>query len=454
MVWGESEDIYEAFQRLSPPAIVVTSSGNRFPVERLERIKSKASKKFGAIVVGSFSPEGWVSDFSSSGEEIHIIAPSDRWISFAGRNGKYKKFGGTSGATPLVTGSLAKFEWLSGYHPTPKEAKVLLEKTAFPTLHSHEELQVNGVGLLNAYKLGAVGLRLKKKCQSKGESCFKKEIFKEENYLFDIDKNLKKDLSQSFPSCAIGKKLNNSLEGTNCNQKRTVLIRLRKAIFLNPKKSQELLKSLSCIYKEGGFLQNTEALNKLAAALLPIEEVRDFVRALAKQKMTIPFGILRLVIGIGGIEKNFEFLNVRFIIATIGVRGMVLARSHLEKAIEMNDTSVQSMAVTTASYIDELGVPILKKAAIRTNNLEVHNRIVSGAVRMGEQGVPVLKKVMEISDSEEIQEEVIFGAMRMGIPGFFLLKKLSNSRKTSESLRRKIKFLTRKLSRRGIPEKN
>ena len=220
----------------------MTTSGNEFSKGVLESIKNKASKKFDAILVGSFSPKGFASDFSNSGEEVHIMAPSDRWISSAGNNGEYRRFSGTSGATPLVTGSLAGFEWLSGYHPTSKEAKVLLEKTAFPTLHSHEKPKINGVGLLNAYKLGEVGKRLKKKCENR-KSCFKKEILNEENYRFDLDKSLEKDLSKVFPSCSMGKGIIvASLKEPECQTKRKIFKRLRKTVLLNPKDSKELLK--------------------------------------------------------------------------------------------------------------------------------------------------------------------------------------------------------------------
>ena len=169
-------------------SIVVTVSGNHFP-RRLDDMQSKASKNFDVIVTGSFSPRGFVSDFSESGREVTVLAPSDDWITSADKDGRYRDFGGTSGAAPLVTGSLAAFEWLSGYHPTAAEAKILLERTALPTLHSFEKPRINGAGLLNAYKLGEVAKRLKKKCRGqKSASCFKKEILKEDNYDFSGEK--------------------------------------------------------------------------------------------------------------------------------------------------------------------------------------------------------------------------------------------------------------------------
>ena len=173
MGWVNSRGTYDVFRKLSPPSIIVKAAGNDSSYIGVENMQSRASRDFDAILVGSFSPKGFVSDFSNSGEEVHVMAPSDLWISSSGKTEEYSMFGGTSGAAPLVTGSLAGFEWLSDYHPTAEEAKILLEKTSIPTLHSHEKPQINGAGLVNAYKLGEVGKRLKKKCRNKSLFCFK-----------------------------------------------------------------------------------------------------------------------------------------------------------------------------------------------------------------------------------------------------------------------------------------
>ena len=189
MNWGENKDqvIYDAFYNLSPFTILVTGSGNYFP-EKLNRIKDKASMDFDAIIVGSFSPDGFSSDFSQESREVYILAPSDNYLITSDIDGTYKIFGGTSGATPLVMGSLAGFEWLSGYHPTAEEAKILLEKTAISTIHSHENPRRNGVGLLNSYKLGIVGKTLNQKCRGEGTLCFQQGIRDKEVYKFQPDK--------------------------------------------------------------------------------------------------------------------------------------------------------------------------------------------------------------------------------------------------------------------------
>ena len=95
---GESEDIYEVFQKLSSSTsntVIVSSSGNGFP-SKLDDTKSKASKDYNAVLVGSLSPRGFVSEFSQSGREVHILAPSDDWITSAGNSWDNKPFGGTS----------------------------------------------------------------------------------------------------------------------------------------------------------------------------------------------------------------------------------------------------------------------------------------------------------------------------------------------------------------------
>ena len=61
MGWVGSQTVYEALQSLSPPSVVVIAAGNDFPSE-LEKEQSQASKDFNAILVGSFSPEGFVSN--------------------------------------------------------------------------------------------------------------------------------------------------------------------------------------------------------------------------------------------------------------------------------------------------------------------------------------------------------------------------------------------------------
>ena len=253
--------IYDAFKSISPFSIIVTSSGNKSPEEFLE-FKAKASQDFNIIIVGSFSPFGVVSSFSQSHEEVHILAPADHYIVSSSEEGELATFGGTSGATPLVTGSLAAFEWLSQYHPNGKDAKILLEKTAIPTWHSLEKPQRNGVGLLNTYRLGRVALRLKEKC-NKSFVCFKKEIKNEENYQFSLDPHVFEDLAEVYPQCAFGEVPKNRNSISTCSDKKRVFNELRKQALLNPSEAN-LWQALSCIYRKDKFYLNGELFENIA----------------------------------------------------------------------------------------------------------------------------------------------------------------------------------------------
>ena len=471
MGWDKSEDIYDVFKELSTSgvtrSIVVASSGNKFP-NRLDDIKSKASKDYDVILVGSFSPKGFVSASSRSGEELSILAPSDDWITSAGKNGEYKLFGGTSGAAPLVTGSLAGFEWLSGYHPTAKEAKILLEKTALPTLHSFEQPPINGAGLLNAYKLGEVAKRLKKKC-GESISCFRKEILNDKNYHFPEDKSLKKDVARFFPFCSSGGESGAFSNLSSCEEKEKLFKRLRKALLLRP--SEDLLKSLSCIYKAGGFEQNAEALDKLAMALGTEEELRSKLKESLANK-PVSDEILRLAVGMGGFEDEFDFSELERgirIVGGLGENGLPL----LEESFKSGVRILQKQALTSAVLIGEKGFPLLEEG-FASGVLELQKAALISAGLIGEKGLLLLEKgfassVRELqkqalrsarwlrekalplleegfaSGVRELQQEAMFSAKSIGENSLPLLRKvLKNQTNLDESIREKIRHYLRK----------
>ena len=271
MDWMNSSTIYKAMSRISPPAILVQGSGNSYPYPLASSLsRSRFSKDFDSILVGSLSPVGEASDFSQEGEEVHILAPSDDWLISVNSDGNLEEFGGTSGAAPLVTGSLAGFEWLSGYHPTAKEAKFLLEQTAIPTIHSaFEDPQKNGVGMLNAYKLGMTAKRLKEKCHN-DKDCFKQEIHNPANYEFSADNNLLDQVKQAFPKCS--GRIQDDLH-KSCADKKSVLKKLRQAVLLDIE-NVDLWKQLQCIYEHEGFSENALGVKR---TIFAITEDKNFL---------------------------------------------------------------------------------------------------------------------------------------------------------------------------------
>ena len=277
---------YDAFKKLSPPSVIVVAADNYFP-ETMDDMKSRASKDFDVIAVGNLSPDGFAASSSVAGEEIHILAPAGESsvLASADYEGDYMGFGGTSGAAPQVTGALAAFEWLSGYHPSAAEAKRLLEKTASPSLHAFEEPRRNGAGLLNVYRLGAVAQKLKEKCKraKNDKSCIQKEIQGEAIYQFEPDPSLEKELDRAFPECS--KKKQTKIIKADCPEKAKIFRKLRKAALLTPKK-KHLWDFLGCIYKEAGFSGNSEALDKIAwaAGVRSKEEAANTLFALMIRK--------------------------------------------------------------------------------------------------------------------------------------------------------------------------
>ena len=446
MDWRGSEDIYEIFKELSTSgvtrSIVVVTSGNNFP-ERLDDIKSKASKDYDVIVVGSFSPKGLVSTFSQSGEELSILAPSDEWLTSADKNGEYKKFGGTSGAAPLVTGSLAGFEWLSGYHPTAKEAKILLEKTALPTLHSFEQLPLNGSVLLNAYKLGEVAKRLKEKC-GQSMSCFKEEILKDKNYHFPEDKSLKRDVARFFPFCSAGGDVGVLSNLYGCEEKEKLFKRLRKSVLLKP--SEELLKSLSCIYKAGGFEQNAEALERLAMALGTEYEVRAKLKERLANKKPVSDEILRLALGMGGFEEEFDSDELRRGIKIAGGLGE-MRLPLLEAGFASDVRELQKLALVSAIGLGEKGLPLLE-AGFASDVRELRKMALDSAKFIGEKGLPLLEEGFKSGD-RVLKELALDSAGWLGEKGLPLLKEGFKS--GDRELKKKVLYSAERIGKKGIP---
>lgn len=255
------------------------ADAHNYPIKNcfVDTHKVNASTTFNAILTGSLSPNGQPSDFSKKSSEVSILAPSDNYLTSADKDGNYFNFGGTSGAAPLVTGSLAAFEWLSGYHPTGEEAKILLEKTAIPTQSSKCNGK-HGKGILNTYRLGLTALNLKEKCDKCKEQCndnqyphicqsnkcnqqkcFKDKIQLPNTYQFSFDSQEYEKIKTKFPECDKNSSSNKIIP---CDEKRTAFKELRKAVLLHPQKAY-LWDTLSCVYEKNGFTQNANMLKKI-----------------------------------------------------------------------------------------------------------------------------------------------------------------------------------------------
>jgi tetratricopeptide (TPR) repeat protein len=155
-----SPDASRALSKLSQDAIVVHSAGNSFPAP----LDSYLGSTHG-IVVGSLTPEGLPSDFSSAGHAVTISAPSDYTVvSMSTEDSPGSRhpaqFSGTSAAAALVSGAIANVaSFLPGL--TTEEATVLLARTAIQTSGFRPPSGNEGAGSVNAYGMIRVAAQLR-----------------------------------------------------------------------------------------------------------------------------------------------------------------------------------------------------------------------------------------------------------------------------------------------------
>lgn len=175
--------------RIAEQSMVVISAGNSFPSPLERAIQALSSE---VIVVGSVAPDGLISDFSPRNKsEVTILAPSDYHILSCGFDSdcgqsRFMVFGGTSGAAPLVSGTLADvISILPGLRSD--EARQMLIRTSLKSVE-------NPIGSLNYYKMLRVATRLAKA----GWPANRQLIFDEASY--DFTAEARQLLDDSSPS--------------------------------------------------------------------------------------------------------------------------------------------------------------------------------------------------------------------------------------------------------------
>lgn len=236
------EELRDIVRELGEHGLVVATAGNYYPQG------SKGSKHLeglGTILVGSMNPRGWVSGFSDESEFVSILAPSDHYLASYGKGRDFAKFGGTSGAAPLVSGSLANVYSLLP-NLTQEEASVLLRETAFTTATTSLLPQKNGAGFVNALKLVEVAKRLRKAGWPKS-----RERLIRDPRLFDFRAEAKNLSAQA----------EKFLSSRSCDQKREGFRLLRKSALLDG--DAQTFQRLISVYGEQGFPVNAQFYKNL-----------------------------------------------------------------------------------------------------------------------------------------------------------------------------------------------
>ena len=252
---------------------VVSSAGNGGTM----LTPAKASVNKTVILVSSLKPDGNPSDFTSFGDAVTVSAPSDKSLKSYDYNGNPRNFGGTSGAAPLVTGTLVSFTLLSRHHLSTPQADMLLRKTAvlLPHLPDHHLM---GAGMLNSYKIGMAALRIKKRCQQyhkryirrptlrkprlrSRKKCFSDALKNDATYRFyKTASGLFEEAIKSFPECVAGEKENRDI---SAQEKAEAFNNLRRASFLNPTNAR-MWNAIACVKEQHFQGQGTVFYQSLA----------------------------------------------------------------------------------------------------------------------------------------------------------------------------------------------
>ena len=254
MHWPAPTIANTASMMSSRGSTLITIAGNRERPVYSEKNTTAENQR--TIVVASLDLLGFPSGFTSYNDGVTISAPADNHIRSYNFAGEPKTFGGTSGSTPLVTGALGGFSLLSHYSLATHEARHLLMKTAIP-IPSLPESHLVGAGMLNAYKMGRVALRLKEQCKQyppgfrSRYECMADALRTEQVYRFEKESILlTNEAVEAFPECSsVEENVHNAPPHAHQCKRMESFHNLRKAAFLDSqnKKAWEVL---ACVKTE------------------------------------------------------------------------------------------------------------------------------------------------------------------------------------------------------------
>jgi len=235
MGWTAPKDILEMAKEVDQMGIIwVMASGNSHPDAIIDEERNAP-----VISVGSYSPRGLQTLYSQESDQLDILAPADEYQASIDAFGKDVLFGATSGATPLVSGSIANVKALMPLL-TRGQVEFIIKATATKSLHSHY-LMDNKTGLFNAYKMFQVVKRLKEQCGD-DSACLHRQIANGANYAF------------------VEIKMNENTQKI-CESKATLpqdeMLKLRQNFLLNAHNTR-FAKMLSCAYRNEGYSINAD----------------------------------------------------------------------------------------------------------------------------------------------------------------------------------------------------
>ena len=262
--WSKSQDIKDISLRADELGILwFLAAGNDYPMAIAD-----VEDTSGTILIGSYAPSGLQSSFSQVSKNVAVLAPADDMQATIDGKGLHSEFGGTSGATPLVSGTAANIVSLLPMIDRTEFIKLL----KISSLKSYEQAHniENNPGLFNAYKAVHIARKISLICETL--ECIRVELDNEDNRIFEA---IETDLS-------ISEILSDE---SDCSKRKKALKNIRRnSLLLNSKSSWTKLKT---VYEALGYSKNAEFYENMAEAFIPSKELKkrmeDNAIALLKQ---------------------------------------------------------------------------------------------------------------------------------------------------------------------------
>lgn len=235
--WSQESKIADTVEKFSKKGTLwFLAAGNNFP-EPVDSVEKNST----ALLIGYFSPSGLTSYEAQVDPSLLVLAPANEELLTLNGYGLEHTFGASSGATPMVAGTVIN---MLALYPelTTDNIKKIIKKTAFPSVENklgYPKLP----GLLNGYKAFKVTERLKNHCHG-DLSCHEQRLSDSNIFVFAIPEEQ-------------GEAINcfNFMKADNKQEEEQLLKELRRLSFLGSKFHQM---ETACAYRSLGFNKNAE----------------------------------------------------------------------------------------------------------------------------------------------------------------------------------------------------
>lgn len=305
--WTGASLVQDLARKVDEAGIVwVLAAGNEYP-EVMDKVESEAP----VVLVGSYSPFGQQTIYSQESGALAILAPADEYMASTDGKGVKGTFGATSGATPLVSATIANAKSIMP-SLNRTQATILLKKTAIRSLNFY--YRKNKTALLNSYKFFNAVSEIKETC---GEDlgCIDREI-------------------NSFQDLKNKKFHNNTTAKEYCSGASDIMTTkalndLRRDYLQSPE-NKKLTDLLSCVYKKAGYDLNADYYENINLTYTNPRALQEKIRARASLALVNNYQNSSSLRDVELLDKNFSTLLLEISHSDEGI-GAAWAKTFLER---------------------------------------------------------------------------------------------------------------------------